>query len=319
MKPNPFNASLFLLFSLILNNDSVLALNISDPGRFECRQGDCKNGKGIVWDALLSVTMEGEWLNGNTIPNAKYTVVCPLLPNKKFKQVYGQDGLLKSGDLPRTLGVIGNAIPSFRGNYIPVKHTFSNNTVAVINNGVYDTGVGIEYRGRFEYIPAKIKGGMLSGYYIFYGAKIDTVDHEKESGLFVSDNTYGGSPVHFTKAEPSYLAELQQRYQRDMDLAKNGFDQQKAEQGWGVALSVIGKIGISLATGGLVGNGDNNSLIGDIALKVATNMINQDSSNMNVKEIALQAIGTAVTGDKKLGKILGKAVNDGIEEAKRNK
>lgn len=304
------------LFILGLASAHASALDVRDPARFVCRQGNCVNGQGSVWDAALSVTMHGNWANGQTIPGMAYTVVSPAAPAKKFKQVYGKDGFLESGDQPRSLGVMNGVVPAFSGSYGRINHAFMRQPVAVIKRGVYDTGLGYEYRGRFEYLAAKsgMATGWGSGFYIFYGDKIDTEEDEKESGLFISDETMGGGAVRFYKADPSYLAVMQKRYQQDMQIAKGEFAQQEAEKGWRTALSIIGKVAFTVASGGSSFSGNNNSLGADIAMTLVSSMFNNDG-NANVQDIAMQAVDSATSGDKQLGRALGKAVSEGANEA----
>lgn len=311
-------AGIALFVGLTCTAGASLALDVSDERRFVCRQGDCRNGQGTVWDAFLSVTMQGNFAGGHTIPGATYVLSSPLAPNRKFKQVYGKDGFLASGDMPRTLGAMNGVVPAFNGAYTRITHTFMRQPVAVVRQGTYDTGVGIEYHGRFEYLPSKggMTMGLASGYYIFFGEKIDTEDDEKESGLFVSDEVLGGAPVRFVKATPSYLAVMQRKYQRDLQLAQDEFKQQDAEKGWRTALAVLGKVAFTLASGGGNLGGGKDSLGGDIAMNLVSSMLNS-GGEVNVKEIALQAVGAAVVGDKELGSALGKAVSEGIDEANR--
>jgi len=326
-----------VFFMLLSAAAAANALNVSDPRRFECKQGDCMNGQGVVWDALLSVRMQGNWAGGHTIPGATYTVIVPIAPNKQFKQVYGQDGMLDSGDQPRSIGGFNGVVPFFRGSYGRITHAFLRQPVAVIKQGVYDSGIGIEYRGRFEYLAAKsgMNTGWGSGFYIFYGDKIDTEENEKETGLFVSDETMGGAAVRFVKADPSYLAVMQKKYQQDMQIAQGEFKQQESENGWRTALAILGKVAFTMAAGntGLGGNGNglsgnlatnllggnagaaSGNVTGDIAMNLVSSMFNSGGSAPNVKEFALQAIGSAVGGDKQQTRALINAVSDGIKEA----
>jgi hypothetical protein len=327
-----------VFFMLLSAAATASALDVSDPRRFECKQGDCMNGPGVVWDALLGVRMQGNWAGGHTIPGATYTVTVPIAPNKQFKQVYGQDGMLDSGDQPRSIGGFNGVVPVFRGSYGRITHAFLRQPVAVIKQGVYDSDIGIEYRGRFEYLAAKsgMQTGWGSGFYIFYGDKIDIEENEKETGLFISDETMGGAAVRFVKADPSYLAVMQKKYQQDMQIAQGEFKQQESENGWRTALAIIGKVAFTMAAGntGLGGNGNGlsgnlatnllggkggagagNNVAGDIAMNLVSSMFNSGGSAPNVKEFALQAIGTAVGGDKKQTNALIHAVSEGIKEA----
>lgn len=329
--------------ALLCATASASALNVNDPRRFECKQGDCLNGPGVAWDALLNVNMQGNWSNGNTIPGATYTITLPIAPTKQFKQIYGQDGMLDSGDQPRSIGAVFGVVPSFRGSYGRITHAFLRQTVAVIRQGVYDTGLGIEYRGRFEYLAAKsgMTTGWGSGFYIFYGDKVDTEENEKETGLFISDETPGAAPVRFVKADPSYLAVLQRKYQQDMELAKGDFQQQESEKGWRTAMSILGSVALTLAAtnsdmggggntlsggllgipaggnslGSLVASGGNN-MTGDITMNLVSSMFNTSGNGeLNIKELATQAIGNAVGGDRQMNDALLRAVVDGIEGA----
>ncbi|MBU0589880.1 MAG: hypothetical protein KJ852_13230 [Gammaproteobacteria bacterium] len=331
-----------LFIALLCTSSLVHALNVNDPRRFECRQGSCLNGSGVAWDAALSVNMQGNWRNGNTIPGETYVVTLPIAPNKQFKQVYGQDGLLESGDMPRSLGVFNAVIPAFRGSYGRYTHAFLRQTVAVIRQGVYDTGLGIEYRGRFEYLAAKsgMTSGWGSGFYVFYGDRLDTEENEKESGLFISDETPGGARVRFVKADPSYLAVMQKKYQQDMEIAKGDFAQQESEQKWRSALAVIGKVAFSLAAansdmggnlmsgggsggGGLtgltglagqIGGSEGGNLAGNIAMGLVSGMFNQ-GGGFNVKDLATQTIGSVAGGNQQLTNVLLTAVSEGLAEA----
>ena len=302
--------------ALLSASGTASALNVNDPQRFVCKQGGCMNGPGIAWDAFLSVALQGNFRDGHTIPGEVYTVTIPTAPGKIFKQIYGTDGLLVEGDLPRTLGRLGTAVPYFSGKYGRITHAFLRQDVAVIKRGVYYTGLDIEYRGRFEYLPAKsgMQSGLASGFYIFFGDKVDTEDNETESGLFVSDENMGGAPIRFVKATPSYLAQMQRKYQQDMVIAKGEFVQQDSEKSWRRALAVIGKVGMALSTGGFSGGGDKGGLGSEFAMNLVSGMLKQGGEGVNMKEMAMQAVGAIVVGDKQLGSALGKAVSESMDE-----
>lgn len=306
-----------LALPLLLVATSAAALDVTDPNRFTCRQGNCVNGQGTAWDMILSVAMKGVFRNGQTIPGETYTLTVPRAPGKTYRQVYGANGLLAEGDMPRTLGGMGEAIPYFSGEYQTIRHAFMRDNVAVIKRGVYYTGIGIEYRGRFEYLAARsgIHSGIASGYYIFYGDKIDTEEDEKETGLFISDEILAATPVRFIKATPSYLAHLQRQYLQELELAKSDFAEKDAEKKWRTALAIIGRVSMALAGGGLGGNGGGGGgLGGDIAMNIVSGLMDSGSSGVNVQDLALQTVGSLVTGDKKLGSALGKAISEGLED-----
>lgn len=305
-----------LLGLSLLVSSSAAALDVSDPNRFTCKQGNCVNGQGTAWDMILSISMKGVFRNGQTIPGETYTVTVPRAPGKTYRQVYGANGLLAEGDFPRTLGGMGDAVPYFSGEYQTIRHAFMRDNVAVIKRGVYFTGFGIEYRGRFEYLAARsgIHSGIASGYYIFYGDKIDTEEDEKETGLFISDEILAAAPVRFVKATPSYLAHLQRQYLQELQLAKADFAEKDAEKKWRTALAVIGRVSMALAGGGFGGNGGGGGVGGDIAMNIVSGLMDSGSNGVNVQDLALQAVGSVVTGDKKLGSALGKAISEGLED-----
>jgi hypothetical protein len=325
----------WLLIVLGLSANAA-ALDVSSPERFVCKQGNCTNGQGVVWDALASVMIQGNWRNGATVPGAPYSVTVPSAPGKVFTQVYGQDGMLEQGDAPRTMSVTNGVVPYFSGRYKRIQHSFMRVPVSTLDSGVYNTGTGFEYRGRFEYLPSK--GGMkvnaISGYFVFYGDVVDTVDNETESGLYVSDETFGGQAIRFSKGNPGYLAVLQNKYQRDLQLAQGDFREQESQQKWRNALEIIGNVTMTLASASAAGGlGGNNGLAGgltggllpgvgalsqgyggsvgnDIAIGLVSSMFNQGGSGLDVQQLALQAVGTSVK-DSKLSGILTKAVMSG--------
>lgn len=299
------------LLVLALWGSTASALDISDPRRYTCRQGDCANGEGMVHDAYLQVTMKGRFAGGATIPGIRYTVISPLSPERKFNQVYGKDGLLLEGEQPRTL-VFNGAIPFFKGTYVRVNHPFVRLPLPVLRKGVYDTGTGFEYRGRFEFLPAKsgIHTHVASGYYIFFGDKVDTEDNETETGLYVSDETMTGAPVRFSKAQPAYLAQMQMKYQRDLEIAKDDFREIESERKWRSAIGMVMRIGFAAA-----GGSSGNNVGADIAMEVVSSMFNNSNQDVEVKDIAKRAVDAAVQADPKLNAALVKAVSDGIADA----
>lgn len=313
------------MLTLLGTASSVQAIEVSNPARFECRQGNCSNGQGSVWDAGQRLMLQGNWRNGASIPGETYTVTLPGVPGKVFKQVYAADGLLERGDAPRSLNVVNGVVPYFSGTFKHIKHAFAKAPVAVISSGVYNTGTGLEYRGRFEYLPSK--GGLsvnaASGYFVFYGDLVDTVENETESGIYISDDTIGGTTVRFVKGDPSYLAVLQGKYQRDMQLAKSEVIKQKSEQNWSSALSIIGNVALAVAGSGGIGGGPlgggmltgisgladgyRGNVSNDIAINLVSSMFNQDAAGLDVQSLALRAVGSSV-GDSSLSRKLTQVV-----------
>jgi hypothetical protein len=318
------------LLALVLCSSSALAMEVTDPQRFTCQQGDCFAGNGTVWDALLGVTMQGHWANGSTQPGQTYTLSLPSVAGKQFKQRYAQDGLLESGDSPRSLGVSNGVVAFFNGSYGRIQHPFMRGApIAVIDKGVYNTGTGFEYRGRFQYLPAKgIEAGRwASGYYVFYGDKVDTEEHESEHGMFISDETPGGTQVRFVKADPSYLPVLQEKYQRDLQIAQGEFRRQDSQRQWLQALSLLSSVAVAvtasanpldsmagaqgagmdpsglLAAGIIDPAGYAGNVSDDIAINLVSSMFNTNAQGLDVSALALQAVGVAVDDQQLAGQL----------------
>ena len=245
------------LLGLLLLASPALARNVSEPGFFKCLEGDCRNGAGVVSDLYLHVTMRGRFSGGETIPGEEYVVASPLAPGRAFKQIYGADGLLASGDSPRTVALMGTKIGNFHGVFKAFQHPFTQRPTAVISEGSYDTGIGITYNGQFRYIPSKVGSdtGFGFGYYIFFGDRFDEVENEHKAGLFVSNVTGVGQYVQFQEANAEYLLNLQEKYRAEMHLAQS--ERASASSLWKSVFSVVGTLALNMsgAAGGLGGGG----------------------------------------------------------------
>jgi len=315
----------------LVSSASTYALHV-DGGRFECQQGDCNNGNGVVWDHFYGQRISGNWISGSTVPGNAYNVTLPIGKGMQFQQIYGRDGLLESGDQIRNMAAVNGVMPFFRGTYGRVTHPFMRREVAVIRNGVYYTGVGIEYRGRFEYLPAKsgMNTGLESGFFIFYGDKVDIEDNETETGLYISEEALDGAIVRFAKASPSYLAVMQGKYQRDLQLAEGEFQQKENEARWREVLGLVVKLAFGMSSiGGGLGSSNSDltsnvmnsmsgqgvqssgNLTGDITMNLVTSLFNGKGNSASVKDLAVNAISNAVGKDSPTAKSLIKAVMGG--------
>ena len=318
----------FSFCALLLATTPVAAKNVQQPpGFFKCVRGDCVNGYGVVWDVVFSYNMAGRFANGQTIAGETYVITLPIAPGKSFRQIYGADGLLQSGDNPRSIGISNGVVPFFQGTYGRVEHSFLRVPVAFLAEGSYDSGIGIIYRGKFRFMPSKggASSGLGSGYYIFFGDKIDSEEGTSERGLYISDEAFPGAPVRFVKADPSFLALLQQKYQRDLSLAQVEWDAQQSRQRWSSVFAIIGKIAfayaggntsftsgnpLSLLQGGL-GSGSGGGVGGDIALNLVSTLLN-GKDHGSITEVASQVIGAAI-GDHGTSQQITKILLDGVE------
>lgn len=290
------------------------AIDISNEYRYACRAGNCSNGQGTVWDAGLGILLQGTWADGKSIPGQPYTATVPRVPKRSFTQVFGKDGLLAQGDQPRGIS-FGAVLPYFSGSFGRVEHPFVRLRMPVPRDGVYHTGTGIEYRGRFEYLPSKSGTALnnASGVHIFFGEKVDTEENESETGLFISGDTLSGTPIMFMRAEPAYLALLQKRYQRDMAIAQEEFREQESARKWSAVLGVLTQVALTLAGGGGGGGGrGGGSLGGEIAMNLVGSMFNTSNEKSDVGELAGQAVSAAAADNRALASALSKAVSDGI-------
>lgn len=320
--------SLVLTALLVAMAPTVHALDISNADFYRCVQGDCRNGQGIVHDMYQNQMLEGNWQNSQTIPGQRYLVSHPLTKGKKYEQFYGADGLIDRGSQIRGFGAMNNIVPVFTGSFGRIDHAFMRARLAVPYEGVYALGNGIEYRGRFDYMPAKgMEAGRITmGHIIFYGDKVDLEDNSKETGLFVSNSAVvGGGVAMFMPARPDYMALLQQQYHRDLQIAVGDFKQQESEKAWRTAFSILGQVALTMAgSGGGGGGSSGNRFAMDLVsglMKSATapegsasTAANADPSTRLIQLVTGAALGK-VTGDSALSNSLAKAVATGIEKS----
>ncbi|MEO8023577.1 hypothetical protein [Polaromonas sp.] len=304
------------------------ALDISNADFYKCVQGDCRNGQGIVHDMYQNQMLEGNWQGSKTIPGERYLVSHPLTKGKKYEQFYGADGLMDRGSQIRGFGAM-NIVPVFTGSFGRMDHAFMRARLAVPYEGVYALGNGIEYRGRFDYMPAKgtEAGRITMGHIIFYGDKVDLEDNSKETGLFVSNSAVvGGGVVMFMPARPDYMALLQQQYHRDLQIAVGDFKQQESEKAWRTAFAILGQVALTMAgsSGGGGGGSSGNRFAMDLVSGLMKNATapegsntaaaNADPSTRLIQMVTGAALGK-VTGDSALSNSLAKAVASGIEKS----
>ncbi len=294
------------------------ALDTTISTVYSCEEGNCLNGQGKVWDKFRKFFIEGTWTNGKSIPNEKYTVTSPVDPDRKFSQIFGEDGKLKFGDFPTGQNIFAKGVPYFSGEYIKIDDPFIKNSYSAIKSGLYNDGFKTEYRGRFEFLPTRIEGqryvALPYGYFIFYGDKVDIKEDKKETGLYVSDLYMLGANPTFTKADAAYLVAMQKKYQFDIAQSKIDFKEWEAEKQWVDALALIGNIAMSFSSAS-GSSGVNSSSTGDIALKIVSKLL-QNSLNAKgskVKEFAKSAVAENAIEDKKLNDAINKAIDQAVE------
>ena len=274
------------------------ALNGGEVRLFTCEKGNCQNGQGSARSAVTQVLFEGPWRNGQSVPGETYTLSHPVRPDQRYHATYAADGLQDSGEMLFGLGVMGRALPVFSGTYAHVTHPFAKMQVGVPKRGQLDTGLGVVYSGRFEYLPGKstMNSNIVEGTYIFFGTVIDTEDDSRETGLFLSDEQPNGMAPRFSKANATFLAKLQGQYQKDLEWAKGEFAEREASMRWREALAVVGKLTMALATGGV--SAVKQSIASEAAMNLVSGMMKNDDSKISVEDATNKAIQEAAAGDE---------------------
>lgn len=123
----------------------------------------------------------------------------PRLPGQKFQQVFDASGNLVSGT-QFYKSMLGNSTPRFTGTFLQSRP----------HEGVYDNGVGIQFKGSFEFVA--FAGGK--GVYIFYGDVSDPDEDTIQTGLYVSDLSEPGFGIIFYPADQGYLTSLLRKQRR---------------------------------------------------------------------------------------------------------
>lgn len=294
---------------------NALAMDVSDPEWYACQAGDCRNGRGSVLEQYTGIVYTGTWQGGQTVPGTRYTIQHKNLPGKTFEQIYGSDGLLASGTMLRTITAFGT-VGIFNGSFTSIDHPFVRRRVAVPKEGTYDVGNGFEYRGRFEYLPAKdmsSTNNMIWGYFVFYGDKVDTDDGTHETGLFVSERAASGATLLFSRAAPGYLALLRTNQTRDLAIAEEEMASEESKRKFMMAMKFITDVGMALQgdkfskLGGLTGGRN------DFAVGLVSDLIQGKDIGQSVTDLALSKVTKIGGGNKALTDTLIKAVQTGLQ------
>jgi hypothetical protein len=313
--------SLTLALTFAFTAPTAFALDVTAPQRYTCISGNCLNGIGMVKDHLQDLDIQGPWRGGQTIAGERYLVSHTYSKGKQYEQYYGSDGLLERGTQPLQLAA-GRLAPAFTGTFAKIDHPFYRRRMSVPREGVYDNGAGIEYRGRFEYIPLK---GHEAGAdpvsqwnVIFYGEKVDVEDGERSEGMFTAIS-FGNGKLLFQPARADYLSLLQQQYQRDLNLAQDDFRKQENEAMWRAALSVVGEVAFVMAgAGGSGGGGNRNSF----AVDLVTNLLNSaqngegDAGEKMIDGLSKTLFNRIGGNNGNLNQRLGDAVTRGLQKAR---
>lgn len=273
------------------------SLDVSSPHWYECASGDCVNGVGKARMLVSGVLFSGPWRGGKSIAGQSYALSHPAKADKTYQAVYDAQGLQVSGDMLFGLGATGRGLPVFTGTYAHIDHPFAQFKIAVPKRGLLDTARGYRMQGRFEYLPSKdtLQSRLVSGTYIFFGTLTDVDDDSVETGLFITNAQPNGMAPAFHKANASFLAKLQSKYQQDLAIGKAMIAEEESSKRWREVLGVVGRLAMALTTGDV--SSAVKGLAAETAMNVVSNALKGDDSQLTAEDVTNQAIGQLASND----------------------
>jgi len=187
----------------------------------------------------------------------------------------------------------------YTGTLVEVWDPFIKSNVVSYSVGTYvDYGTGHRYEGEFSFIPARANG-VVSGYYLFQGARIDNEVDEVIQGLFVSDQSFPTTGIRFRRARPDYLVKLQEDSQTSQVQATADAEKQKrSRENMSTILNVMGGL-LSIAGGG------NLQSLQSSSLSALTSGLTGKGSSSDILQGVVSQIVSRAGGDTSLGKVLG--------------
>lgn len=272
-------------------------LDVSSPHWYVCESGDCANGVGNARAVVSGVLFSGPWRGGKSIAGQPYNLSHPAKTDQSYQAVYDAQGLQVSGDMLFGLGVTGRNLPVYTGTYAHIDHPFAQFKIAVPRQGVLDTARGYRMQGRFEYLPSKgtLQSRLVSGTYIFFGTVTDVDDGSVETGLFISNAQPNGMVPAFHKANAGYLANLQKKYQQDLEIGKAMIAEEESSKRWREVLGVVGRLTMALASGDV--SSAVKGLAAETAMDVVSNALKGNDMQLTADDATNQAIGQLAAGD----------------------
>jgi hypothetical protein len=248
----------------------------------QCLAGDCNNGVGTVRN-VLGQEYTGPWRGGRFVA-AEYRVRWPAAPDRVTTLTTDGDGLIVRGTQVR--GLAGGIFkPStFSGSFARVWSPFTERPLASPASGRYEDSKGVIYEGEFDYVPALSVYGntTVTGFFVFQGVRIDPLLDEVTQGLYISDETFAGDSIRFSRARPDYIAKLQQdyRFSREKD-AQQKAEESRSREMWGPLLE--------LALG-VAASGRGSKLLGLGGDRTGFNLITRVMRGAESPENALQGL-----------------------------
>ena len=273
----------------------------------QCVAGSCTTGEGTI-RAQDGTEYSGTWQAGRHTEGKTYRVRSRLQPERVTEiEMHGDGtpirGTVLRGDPSSGKGVVGE----FSGSFTQVHNPFTNARMSSYSVGKYtDRKLGMSYEGEFSYVPAR-SGGVVSGYMIFQGARIDDESDEVVRGLFVSERSFPGHPILFRKARPDYLVKLQTDFEAEQAgaaaQARAAEDTQRAGENMASLLGVMGGL-MSLSGGGSrLGSLQSNSLAG------LTGALTGKQSSGDILKGVLSQVAQQAGADPSLARALGGATS----------
>ncbi|TFY97160.1 hypothetical protein [Ramlibacter humi] len=196
------------------------AQDVEQHGRgAQCLSGDCQNGVGTI--ARQDGQFTGPWRAGR-FAGGQYEVRWPGDPSRTYPVRMDAEGMMLEGTQVRGAGDFRKVTSTYTGTFTRIWNPFVERNLAAFGTGKYTDYKGITYDGEFQYVPSRAWGdNIVTGIFLFQGVRIDPVEDEVISGLFISDATVSGANIIFYRARPDYIAKLQQDF---------AFDKAKREQ-----------------------------------------------------------------------------------------
>jgi len=288
----------------VLSSLPALAIDTAIFGAgAQCVAGSCTTGEGTI-RIPDGTEYAGSWSGGRHIEGRTYRVRSRLQPERVVEIEMHNDGTPIKGTVLRGDPNNGKgAVGEFTGSFAEVQNPFTNGRLSTYSVGTYtDRKLGLSYEGEFSYVPTR-SGGVVSGYMIFQGARIDDESDEVVRGLFVSEKAFPGYPILFRRARPDYLVKLQRDFEAEQAgaaaQARAAEDNQRAGDNMVSLLGVMGGLMAISGGGNKLGALQSNSLSG------LTGALTGKQSSGDILKGMLSQVAQQAGADPSLARALG--------------
>lgn len=229
----------------------------------QCVSGDCQNGVGTI--ARQDGQFTGAW-RGGRFAGGTYQVRWRADKANTYPVRIDADGIMLEGTQVRGAGDYGTT--TYTGTFARIWNPFVERNLAAFATGKYTDAKGMIYDGEFQYVPSRAWGdNIVTGIFLFQGVRIDPIEDEVISGLFISDATMSGQNIIFYRARPDYIAKLQQDFA--FDKAKHQQDQASQANGQ-AALGML--LNLTMGAAAMSGGGNRFNSFGGRGDRAALNL-----------------------------------------------